>query len=119
MFFGLTQEMMEAYSRGDSWGDPAKEAKEKKEQAEADAKKSPEEKLTEAFKSCKDAGNKLPRRLLGIVDRETGKLTDQYTQLEGHEEEVSAIVMKAFREGLDIELKERGLIADEEDNEEV
>jgi len=118
MLYGFTPEMMEAYSQGTSWGDAAKEAKEKKEQAAADAKKEPQEKLADAFKSCKQEGDKMPRKLLGIVDRETGKLTDQFTILEGHEEEVSRIVMTAFIAGLDIELRERGLLDDEEDNEE-
>ena len=109
MFPGITQEMLAAYSRGESWGDASKEAKEKAEQAEADAKKTNKEKLADAFRAVREEGNKLPRRLLGIVDRETGKLTDQFTILAGHEEEVSAIVMDAFRKGLDKEYKERGL----------
>ena len=100
--------MLESYAMGE--GDRAKEAKEKAEKAEADAKKTPEEKLADGFKSCREAGNKLPKRLLGIVDREIGKLTDQFTVLEGHEEEVSNIVMESFREGLDKEFQERGLI---------
>lgn len=106
--------MMEAYSRGEVWGDASKEKKEKAEQAEADAKKTPEEKLADAFRSAREAGNMLPRRLLGIVDRETGKLTDQFTVLEGHEEEVSNIVMDAFREGLDKEFEQRGMMDDDE-----
>lgn len=114
MFFGISQEMMEAYSQGESWEDRNKEAKEKREQAAADAQKTDEEKFTDALASSKEAGSKLARRLLGIVDRETGKLTDQYTVLEGHEEEVSHIVMEAFRENLDNEFRERGLIDDEE-----
>ncbi len=102
--------MMAAHHAG---AQPAKEAKEKKaKQAAADAKRTPEEKLADGFKACKEAGNKLPKRLLGIVDRETGKLTDMYTVLEGHEKEVSKLVMDEFIEQLDIELRRRGLLDD-------
>lgn len=105
--------MIEAYGRGEV---PAtKEATEKAEQVAADAKKSPEEKLQDGFRSCKEAGRKLPKRLLGVVDRETGKMTDQFTVMEGHEAEVSRIIMDSFLDQLDIELRERGLIEDDED----
>ncbi|KKN88838.1 hypothetical protein LCGC14_0244450 [marine sediment metagenome] len=110
---GVTPEMLAAMQRGTYVSPASKEAKEKAEQVAADAKKTPDEKLRDGFRSCKEAGKKLPRRLLGIVDRETGKMTDQYTVMEGHEKEVSKIIMDAFLEQLDIELLERGLIVDE------
>jgi hypothetical protein len=88
----------------------SREDKEKREQKAADALKSEEEQLVDAFRSCKEAGKKLPRRILGQVDRETGKLTDQYTVLEGREAEVEKIVMDTFLEELDNELEGRGLI---------
>jgi hypothetical protein len=115
-FGGITPEMVAAMTQqGDSPYPCSKEAKEKAEQVAADAKKTPEEKLRDGLRSCKEAGKKLPRRLLGIVDRETGKMTDQYTVMEGHEKEVSKIIMDAFLEQLDIELQERGLIVDDEE----
>lgn len=114
MFYGISQEQIDAITLG-SPSSKAKEAKERSEQEESDAQKSTDERLQDAFRSCKEAGMKLPRRLLGIVDRETGKMTDQYTVMEGHEEEVSKIIMDAFIEQLDIELQERGLIEYEED----
>lgn len=118
MFYMITQEQIDAISRGESpSASLAKEAKEKSEQEEADAKKSTDERLQDAFRSCKEAGMKLPRRLLGIVDRETGKMTDQFTVMEGHEEEVSKIIMDAFIEQLDIELMDRGLIMYEDEDE--
>ena len=112
MYWGITPEMLAGMVGGNAT--PAsKEAKEKSEQKAADAKKSPDEKLQDGFRSCKAAGKRLPLRLLGIVDRETGKMTDQYTVMEGHEKEVSKIIMDAFLEQLDIELRGRGLIVDE------
>lgn len=118
-WFGISAEQLQAMARGETSipNSVSQEAKEKSEQKAADAKKSTEELLRDAFYSCKEAGKKLPRRLLGIVDRETGKMTDQFTVMEGHEEEVSKIIMDSFLEQLDIELQERGLIADEEDEE--
>lgn len=120
MWFGMTQEMVEAYQRGETPAEHVnKELKEKQEQAAADAKKTPEERLQDAFRACKEAGHKLPRRLLGIVDRETGKMVDQFEALDGHEEEVSRIIMDSFLAQLDNELQERGLIEiiEEEDDE--
>lgn len=111
---GITPEMMASMQRGTYVSPASEEAKEKAAQAASDAKKTPDERLRDGFRSCKEAGKKLPRRLLGIVDRETGKMTDQYTVMEGHEKEVSKIIMDAFLEQLDIELMKRGLIADEE-----
>jgi hypothetical protein len=116
-WFGLSAEAMAAMQNGTYEAPVSKEAKEKAEQADADSKKSPDQLLRDAFYACKEAGRKLPHRLLGIVDRETGKMTDQFTIMEGHEAEVSRIIMDAFLEHLDIELRERGLIEDEEDNE--
>jgi len=114
-WFGITAAQLEEYQRGI----PSEtDAKEKAEQKAADAEKTPDQKLLDGLFSCKEAGKKLPRRLLGIVDRETGKMTDQFTALEGHEEEVSKIIMDEFLKQLDIELLERGLIEYEEDNEE-
>jgi hypothetical protein len=45
-------------------------------------------------------------------------MTDQFTIMEGHEEEVSKIIMDSFLTQLDIELEERGLIVYEEEDEE-
>jgi hypothetical protein len=112
-WFGLSAEEMAAMSNGTYVAPATKEAKEKAEQVAADAKKSDEEKLEDGFRSCREAGKKLPKRLLGIVDRETGKLTDQFTILEDHAEKVSEIVMEEFLNQLDIELGERGLLDDE------
>jgi hypothetical protein len=116
-WFGLSAEDMAAMANGTYVAPVSQEAKEKAEQAAADSKKSPEQLLRDAFYACKEAGRKLPRRLLGIVDRETGKMTDQFTIMEGHEAEVSRIIMDSFLDQLDIELKERGLLTDEEDDE--
>ena len=104
MGFELLQELTES-----------KEAREEREQEAANALKTDEEKLADAFRSCEEAGKKLPRRLMGQVDRETGKLTDQFTILEGHEDEVDKIVMDTFLDELDNELEGRGLIFFEED----
>lgn len=119
-WFGMTQAQLEAYQRGETPPEhQSKDQKEKAEQAAADAKKTPEERLQDGFRACKEAGRKLPKRILGIVDRETGKMTDQFTVMEGHEEEVSRIIMASFLEHLDKELKERGLLSDEEEDEQT
>ncbi len=118
-WFGLSAEDMAAMANGTYTAPQSKEAKEKAEQVAADSKKTPEELLRDGFYACKEAGRKLPHRLLGIVDRETGKMTDQFTVMEGHEAEVSRIIMDSFLEHLDIELQERGLIEilEEDDDE--
>lgn len=118
-WFGLSQEDMAAMQEGTYVHPQTKEAKEKAEQAAADDAKSLEEKLADGFRSCKEAGRKLPKRLLGIVDRETGKMTDQFTALEGHETEVSNIIMNSFLDQLDNELQERGLIEVIEEEDEL
>lgn len=115
-WFGLSATDMAAMADGTYVAPASKEAKEKAEQVAADSKKSPEERLQDGFRACKEAGHKLPRRLLGQVDRETGKMTDQFTQLEGHEAEVSRIIMDSFLAQLDNELQERGLIEIEEED---
>jgi len=102
--------MLEAMHNGENPYTASKEEQEKAAQEAADALKTDEEKLADGFRACKEAGNKLPKRLLGIVDRETGKMTDQFTILEDHKEEVSKIIMEEFLDQLDIELQERGLV---------
>ena len=114
-WFGLSEADIAALEAGTYVAPGTQDAKEKAEQDAADAKKTSEERLADGFRSCVEAGHKLPKRLLGIVDRETGKMTDQFTVLEGHKEEVSRIIMDSFLTQLDIELKERGLIIEEED----
>lgn len=115
--FGISPEVLEAMQNGENPYPPSKEAQEKAAQERADALKTDEEKLADGFRHCKEAGKKLPKRLLGIVDRETGKMTDQYTILEGHETEVSKIIMDEFLDQLDIELRARGLVETEEEDE--
>lgn len=112
--FGISPEQMAAYA-ADTQAQYAQDAKDKAAHAASEAKKSPEEKLADAFRSCREAGKKLPNRLLGIVDRETGKLTDQFTILEDHADEVAEIVMEEFLEHLDIALRERSLLNDEDE----
>jgi hypothetical protein len=118
-WFGLSATDMAAMANGTYEAPASQEAKEKAEQVAADAKKSPEELLQDGFRACKEAGHKLPKRLLGQVDRETGKMTDQFTQLEGHEAEVSKIIMDSFLAQLDNELQERGLIEPIEEEDEL
>ncbi len=109
-YFGfIPQEVVEAAQA---------EQKEKKADAkatqEAADKKTPEEQLFEAKECVRVSGRQFCGRILGMLDRETGKLTDQFTILEGHEKEVARIVTKSFLIELDIEMRERGYIDDEE-----
>jgi hypothetical protein len=46
-----------------------------------------------------------------MLDREMSKLADQYSILDGHEEEVVQIVTKNFLGELDIAMRERGFSA--------
>jgi hypothetical protein len=98
----------------------SKEAKEKAEQEEADAKKTPDEQLTEGLRNCEIAGRRFCGRLIGILDRETGKLIDQFSILEKHRNEVTRIVTENFLDELDKVMVERGFreLPEEEESEE-
>ena len=112
--FGLTPEMLAAMSgqtsRKSEAAEKAEEAKAKKAE---DEKKTPEELLFDAKEKVRISGRQFCGRIVGMLDRETGKLTDQFTILEGHEKEVARIVTKSFLIELDIEMRERGYIDDE------
>lgn len=94
--------------------DAEERAAEAKAKAEEESKKTPEEKLFEAKERCRVSGRQFCGRILGMLDRETGKLTDQFTILEGHEKDVARIVTKTFLLELDKEMRERGYVDDEE-----
>ncbi len=115
--FGLTPEMMAAALSGQTPSNPT-EAAEKAEEAKAkkaeEEKRTPEENLFEAKERVRISGRQFCGRILGMLDRETGKLTDQFTILEGHEKEVARIVTKCFLIELDKEMRERGYVDDEE-----
>ena len=97
---------------GQSAGAAEKAEETKRKQAEED-KKTPEERLFEAKECVRISGRQFCGRILGMLDRETGKLTDQFTILEGHEKEVARIVTKSFLIELDIEMRERGYVDEE------
>jgi len=92
-------------------------AEEAKRKAEEDARKTPEEKLFEAKENCKIAGDRFCLRVVGMLDRETSKLVDQFPILEGLEDEVSEIVSLGFLIALDKEIRERGLLPSDEEDE--
>jgi hypothetical protein len=103
----------QAAMSGQSQEQAEKKEEAKVKKAEAD-KKTPEEQLFEAKELVRVSGRQFCGRILGMLDRETGKLTDQFTILEGHEKEVARIVTKSFLIELDIEMRERGYVDDEE-----
>lgn len=87
-----------------------KEAKlsEAAKKAEERVKKTPEELLFAAKEQCRQAGQRLCPRIAGQIDRETGKLIDQFAEeLTGREKEVSKIVWNEFLSELDIAIAER------------
>jgi hypothetical protein len=108
--YGWTPEMTERLLAAAGAVSPVdrKDAVEKAAQEEADAKKTPDEKLLDARRNCEIAGQRFSGRILGMLDRETGKLIDQYSILEKHREEVPQIVTKNFLDELDKVMVERG-----------
>jgi flagellar biosynthesis/type III secretory pathway protein FliH len=90
-----------------------KEAKlaEATKRTEENAKKTPEERLFAAKEQCRQAGQRLCPRIAGQIDRETGKLIDQFAEeLTGLEKEVSKIVWSEFLSELDIAVAERKIL---------
>lgn len=121
MIWGIPAEVWQAMQNGENpWGQAqaeklAKDNAEKAKEAEAEAKKTPEEKKADGLRAASRAGETLARRIMGIVDRETGKITDQFTVLEDFKDETDAAIKASFVKHLDIILRERGLVEDEED----
>ncbi len=89
----------------------AAEAKKKEEEEARDkVQKTPAERVFAAKEQCRQAGMRMCPRIAGQIDRETGKLIDQFcAELTGLEKEVSQIVWKAFLNELDIEVGKRKL----------
>jgi hypothetical protein len=87
----------------------AAEAKKKaEEEAKEKEQKSPEERVFAAKEQCRQAGMRMCPRIAGQIDRETGKLIDQFcAELTGLEKEVSEIVWREFLNELDIEVGKR------------
>ena len=105
--YGWTPEMTERLVAAASAAS-GKDAVEKAAQEEADAKKTPDEKLLDARRNCEIAGRRFSGRIIGMLDRETGKLIDQYSILEKHRKEVPQIVTENFLDELDKVMVERG-----------
>jgi hypothetical protein len=85
-------------------------AAEAKKRAAAKVKKSPEQRVFAAKEQCRQAGQRMCPRIVGQIDRETGKLIDQFSEeLTGLEKEVSQIVWSEFLSELDIVVAERKL----------
>lgn len=89
-------------------------AAEAKQAAEEKAKKrfkqTPEERVFAAKEQCRQAGMRMCPRIVGQIDRETGKLIDQFSEeLTGLEKEVTRIVWREFLSELDITVAERKL----------
>ena len=89
----------------------AAEAKKKTEdEAKDKVEKSPAERVFAAKEQCRQAGMRMCPRIAGQIDRETGKLIDQFcAELTGLEKEVSQIVWNEFLNELDIEVGKRKL----------
>ena len=86
------------------------EAKAAEAQKKADEKiqKTPEERLFAAKEQVRMAGKRMCPRIAGQIDRETGKLIDQFAEeLTGLEKEVTLIVWREFLSELDIEVGKR------------
>lgn len=74
----------------------------------ATGEKSSEEQLADALSLCRKNGQTFCRRVLGMLDRETGKFIDQYIGvLKGKEKEVTKILWEEFLSELDVAIKER------------
>jgi hypothetical protein len=92
--------------------DEAKAAEAKKK-ADEKTKKTPEERVFAAKEHCRIAGMRMCPRIAGQIDRETGKLIDQFAEeLTGLEKEVTLIVWREFLSELDIEIGKRKLRKD-------
>jgi hypothetical protein len=79
--------------------------------AEEKVKKTPEERIFSAKEQCRQAGRRLCPRIAGQIDRETGKLVDQFAEeLTGLEKEVALIVWREFLSELDIEVGKRKIL---------
>jgi hypothetical protein len=89
----------------------AAEAKKRaKDKARERIKKTPEERVFAAKEQCRQAGQRMCPRIAGQIDRETGKLIDQFSEeLTGLEKEVTLIVWREFLSELDICVAERKL----------
>ncbi len=83
-------------------------AAEAQKKADEKVKKTPEERLFAAKEQCRQAGQRLCPRIAGQIDRETGKLIDQFAEeLTGLDKEIALIVWREFLSELDIELGKR------------
>lgn len=89
----------------------AAEAKKRaKKKARERIRKTPEERILAAKEQCRQAGQRMCPRIVGQIDRETGKLIDQFSEeLTGLEKEVTQIVWREFLNELDIAVAERKL----------
>lgn len=89
----------------------AAEAKKRaKKKARERIRKTPEERISAAKEQCRQAGQRMCPRIVGQIDRETGKLIDQFSEeLTGLEKEITQIVWSEFLSELDIAIAGRKL----------
>ena len=71
--------------------------------------------LEHALGKCTLEGQKFCARTVGSLDRETGKLIDQYSVLEDHTKEIAELVSKRFLTDLDKAMKKRGFCSAEQE----
>jgi len=99
-----------AEAREESEAKAADAKKKEKEKEKAKDERTPDERVFAAKEQCRQAGMRMCPRIAGQIDRETGKLIDQFcAELTGLEKEVSEIVWREFLSELDIELGKRKL----------
>jgi hypothetical protein len=86
-------------------------AAEAQKKADEKVKKTPDQRVFAAKEQCRQAGQRMCPRIAGQIDRETGKLIDQFAEeLTGLEEEVTQIVWREFLSELEIQVAERKIL---------
>lgn len=90
---------------------PSREAAEEAKRKEAEnALKTADELILEAKENCRIAGERFSGRILGMLDRESSKMVDQFPVLAEHEEEAKRIIGVNFLIAFDKEIRKRNYV---------